>query len=134
MLNWLRNGWKRSCIRWDKENDKAGIFKTYRLFFCIKKRSHGGMNYIKNLQSRTAVLDCVALDAGGRQFNVEILAERVRELKETQEGVDIMCRRWMKSTEKGRATGRNRGEKLGEKRGARSVGLPRENRRWPFRF
>ena len=121
MLNWLRNGWKRSCIRWDKENDKAGIFKTYRLFFCIKKRSHGGMNYIKNLQSRTAVLDCVALDAGGRQFNVEILAERVRELKETQEGVDIMCREMDEIYREGQRYGEKRGEKrgikLGEKHG-----------------
>ena len=117
MLNWLRNGWKRSCIRWDKENDKAGIFKTYRLFFCIKKRSHGGMNYIKNLQSRTAVLDCVALDAGGRQFNVEILAERVRELKETQEGVDIMCREMDEIYREGQRYGEKRGIKLGEKRG-----------------
>ena len=75
------------------------------------------MNYIKNLQSRTAVLDCVALDAGGRQFNVEILAERVRELKETQEGVDIMCREMDEIYREGQRYGEKRGEKRGEERG-----------------
>ena len=75
------------------------------------------MNYIKNLQSRTAVLDCVALDAGGRQFNVEILAERVRELKETQEGVDFMCREMDEIYREGQRYGEKRGEKRGEERG-----------------
>ena len=98
----------------DKENDKAGIFKTYRLFFCIKKRStrHELHKKFTEPDRRSGLRGA---GCGGRQFNVEILAERVRELKETQEGVDIMCRRWMKSTEKGRV--REKRGKLGEKRG-----------------
>ncbi|MDO5392498.1 MAG: hypothetical protein Q4F24_15610 [Eubacteriales bacterium] len=80
----------------------------------------------KNLQGRSAILDCVVRDADGNQFDVEIqqeyvnsanredtelgrlmhdlncknaadmynkiLAKRVYELKETQEGVEIMCK------------------------------------------
>ena len=47
----------------------------------------------------------------------EILAERVRELKETQEGVDIMCREMDEIYREGQRYGEKRGEKLGEKRG-----------------
>ena len=80
----------------------------------------------KNLQGRSAILDCVVRDVDGNQFDVEIqqeyvnsanredtelgrlmddlncknaadmynkiLAKRVYELKETQEGVEIMCK------------------------------------------
>ena len=47
----------------------------------------------------------------------EILAERVRELKETQEGVDIMCREMDEIYREGQRYGEKRGIKLGEKRG-----------------
>ena len=47
----------------------------------------------------------------------EILAERVRELKETQEGVDIMCREMDEIYREGQRYGEKRGEKRGEERG-----------------
>lgn len=98
----------------------------------------------KNLQGRSAVLDCVVRDAEGKQINVEIqqdtegityvnsgcqeetelgrlmhdfhcksavdmynevLARRVYELKETQEGVDHMCREMDKIYSEGEERG-----------------------------
>ena len=74
----------------------------------------------------------------------------MRELKETQEGVDLMCREMDEIYREGQRYGEKRGEKRGEERGIKlrreardkarrearrgSVELPRENRRWPFRF
>lgn len=86
----------------------------------------------KNLQGRSAILDCVAQDGDGRQFDVEIqqdtelgrlmhdfhckdaeqmnseiLARRVCELKETQEGVEFMCREMDAIYHEGKYTERN---------------------------
>ena len=61
----------------------------------------------KNLQGRSAILDCVARDGDGRQFDVEILARRVCELKETQEGVEFMCREMDAIYHEGKYTERN---------------------------
>ena len=46
-----------------------------------------------------------------------ILAERVRELKETQKGVEIMCREMDKIFNEGVELGEERGFERGEKRG-----------------
>ena len=104
--------------------ETGGIRRTIRRdiqnispVFLYKKTESCRHELQKNLQSRPAILNCVAQDAGGRQFNVEILAERVRELKETQEGVDIMCREMDEIYREGQRYGEKRGIKLGEKRG-----------------
>ena len=104
--------------------ETGGIRRTIRRdiqnispVFLYKKSESCRHELQKNLQSRPAILNCVAQDAGGRQFNVEILAERVRELKETQEGVDIMCREMDEIYREGQRYGEKRGIKLGEKRG-----------------
>lgn len=47
----------------------------------------------------------------------EILAERVRELKETPEGVENMCREMDEIYHEGIEVGEKRGERRGEKRG-----------------
>lgn len=47
----------------------------------------------------------------------EILAERVRELKETPEGVEDMCREMDEIYQEGIEVGEKRGEKRGERRG-----------------
>ncbi len=75
----------------------------------------------KNLQGRSAILDCVARDAD--EMYSEVLAERVRELKETQEGVTHMCRELEMLYEDGVKLGEQRGEMRGEKRGERKERL-----------
>lgn len=47
----------------------------------------------------------------------EVLAKRVSELKETQEGVTVMCREMDKLYNEGIAIGEKRGVEIGEKRG-----------------
>ena len=46
-----------------------------------------------------------------------VLSERVRELKETQEGVDVMCREMEKIYSEGEQSGIKLGERIGEERG-----------------
>ncbi len=46
-----------------------------------------------------------------------VLSERVRELKETQEGVDVMCREMEKIYSEGEQSGIKLGEKIGERIG-----------------
>ncbi|MGI6006456.1 MAG: hypothetical protein ACOX8E_03065, partial [Ruminococcus sp.] len=46
-----------------------------------------------------------------------VLAERIRELKETEEGVRMMCEAMDKIYREGLETGEKRGLKIGEKRG-----------------
>lgn len=96
----------------------------------------------KNLQGRSAILDCVAQDGDGRQFDVEIqqdtelgrlmhdfhckdaeqmnseiLARRVCELKETQEGVEFMCREMDAIYHEGEIRGEKRGRIEGHREG-----------------
>ena len=115
----------------------------------------------KNLQGRSAILDCVAYDTDGRQYNIEIqqdfeglpesyviyvnasiqddtelgrlmhdfhckdaknmygeiLAKRVRELKETQEGVEQMCREERELMEEFYNEGEKRGIEIGMRTG-----------------
>lgn len=47
----------------------------------------------------------------------EILAKRVRELKETEKGAEIMCEEMDRIFREGRRLGEKRGEKRGERRG-----------------
>ena len=70
----------------------------------------------KNLQGRSAILDCVVRDADGRQFDVEIQQDtegaspkRVYEVKETQEGVDSMCREMNEIYNEGEKRGWDKG-------------------------
>lgn len=53
----------------------------------------------------------------GQQGNRLLLAERVRELKETPEGVEDMCREMDEIYQEGIEVGEKRGEKRGERRG-----------------
>ena len=46
-----------------------------------------------------------------------VLSERVRELKETREGVDVMCREMEKIYSEGEQSGIKLGERIGEERG-----------------
>ncbi len=87
----------------------------------------------KNLQGRSAILDCVARDGDGRQFDVEILARRVCELKETQEGVEFMCREMDAIYHEGEIRGEKRGRIEGREEKAKemahslaSMGMPAE--------
>ena len=52
-----------------------------------------------------------------KDIHSEILARRVHELKETQEGVEIMCREMDAIYREGEMRGEMRGEKRGEERG-----------------
>lgn len=92
--------------------------RTLQVAECIVQKDY------KNLQGRSAVLDCVARDTRGRVYDVEIQQEsegasprRVRELKETQKGVDAMCREMDALYQEGIALGEERGIALGEERG-----------------
>ena len=53
----------------------------------------------------------------GQQGKRLLLAERVRELKETPEGVEDMCREMDEIYQEGIEVGEKRGEKRGERRG-----------------
>lgn len=53
----------------------------------------------------------------GQQGKRLLLAERVRELKETLEGVEDMCREMDEIYQEGIEVGEKRGEKRGERRG-----------------
>lgn len=53
----------------------------------------------------------------GQQGKRLLLAERVRELKETPEGVENMCREMDEIYHEGIEVGEKRGERRGEKRG-----------------
>lgn len=89
----------------------------------------------KNLQGRSAVLDCVAVGSEGSRFNVEIQQEKegaipkrsryhsglldmnsleagqdFDELKETEEGVEYMCREMDQIYQDGMADGIEAGE------------------------
>ena len=107
----------------------------------------------KNLQGRSAILDCVAKDAENNHFNVEIqgdntelgrlmhdlhckeadkmysniLATRVHQLKETAEGVNQMCQEleeiYNEGVERGEQSGFLRGEQSGELKKARETTL-----------
>lgn len=102
----------------------------------------------KNLQGRSAVLDCVARDAEGKQMDVEIqqdnegaspkraryhsglmdmhskiLAKRVQELKETEKGVEFMCREMEQIYSEGIESGEKRGIEKGELKKAKETAL-----------
>lgn len=64
-------------------------------------------------------LNCADAD----EMYSEVLAERVRELKETQEGVTHMCRELEMLYQDGVKLGEQRGEMRGEKRGERKERL-----------
>lgn len=53
----------------------------------------------------------------------QVLAERVRELKETQEGVDHMCQEMEKIYREGRKEGREEGKEAGRLEGKRETAI-----------
>ena len=118
------------CIR-DRDDALGEDFPIYHVVRKIQEtgREFGDGSHIIYVNSRRQ--DDTELGRLMRDFHCKkaedmystVLSERVRELKETQEGVDVMCREMEKIYSEGEQSGIKLGERIGEEQAKREMAL-----------